>query len=162
MRIAKLWILIEVWKIFKKKNYDYNDDYVRTIKNITLYRFIRLPDTGCIYVVIVDRDCLARQFAQLFPLVCGGVFLRISPCKAERKISVMFDIFGLERQIPHRVRWIGLSQINQLANEIWITCSCDLKVEDGGDFAEWNHDGGEACWAMARLWPSIWCEIPGF
>ena len=47
---------------------------------------------------------LAKQFAQLFPLVCGGVFLRISPRKAERKISVMFDIFGLERQIPHRVR----------------------------------------------------------
>ena len=47
---------------------------------------------------------LARQFAQLFPLVCGGVFLRISPRKAEKKISVMFDIFGLERQIPHRVR----------------------------------------------------------
>ena len=35
---------------------------------------------------------LARQFAQLFPLVCGGVFVRISPCNAERKISVMFDI----------------------------------------------------------------------
>ena len=47
---------------------------------------------------------LARQFAQLFPLVCGGVFVRISPRKAERKISVMFDIFGLERQIPDRVR----------------------------------------------------------
>ena len=47
---------------------------------------------------------LARQFALLFPLVCGGVFVRISPRKAERKISVIFDIFGLERQIPHRVR----------------------------------------------------------
>ena len=35
---------------------------------------------------------LARQFAQLFPLVCGGVFVRISPCNTERKISVMFDI----------------------------------------------------------------------
>ena len=41
----------------------------------------------------------------------------------------MFDIFGLERQIPHRVRWN------------WITCSRDFKVEDGGDFAEWNHAG---------------------
>ena len=49
-------------------------------------------------------NCLARQFVQLFPLVCGGVFLRILPRKAERKISVMFDIFGLERQILHRVR----------------------------------------------------------
>ena len=47
---------------------------------------------------------LARQFAQLFPLVCGGFFLRILPLKAERKISVMFDIFGFERQIPHSVR----------------------------------------------------------
>ena len=46
---------------------------------------------------------LARQFAQLFPFVCGGVFLRISPRKAEMKISVMFDMFGLEKQIPHRV-----------------------------------------------------------
>ena len=27
-------------------------------------------------------NCLARQFAQLFPLVCGGVFVRISPRKA--------------------------------------------------------------------------------
>ena len=47
---------------------------------------------------------LARQFAQLFPLVCGGVFVKISLRKAERKISVMFDIFGFERQIPYRVR----------------------------------------------------------
>ena len=46
----------------------------------------------------------ARQFAQLIPFVLGGAFVRISPRKAERKISVMFDIFGLERQIPHRVR----------------------------------------------------------
>ena len=28
---------------------------------------------------------VARQFVQLFPLVCGGVFVRISPRKAERK-----------------------------------------------------------------------------
>ena len=38
---------------------------------------------------------LARQFAQLFPLVCGGVFVRISPRKAERKISVMFGRFKM-------------------------------------------------------------------
>ena len=51
------------------------------------------------------ENCLARQFAQLFLLVCGGVsVVTISPRKAKRKISVMFDIFGLERQIPHRVR----------------------------------------------------------
>ena len=50
------------------------------------------------------ENCLAKQFAQLFPLVCGGVFVRISPRKAEKKISVTFDIFGLERQIPHCVR----------------------------------------------------------
>ena len=35
---------------------------------------------------------LARQFAQLFLLVCCGVFVRISPCNTKRKISVMFDI----------------------------------------------------------------------
>ena len=35
---------------------------------------------------------LVRQFAQLFPLVCGGVFVRVSPCNAERKIAVMFNI----------------------------------------------------------------------
>ena len=39
-------------------------------------------------------------------LLCAAAyFVRISPRKAERKILVIFDIFGLERQIPHCVRW---------------------------------------------------------
>ena len=36
---------------------------------------------------------LAWQFAKLFPLMCGEVFMRISPRKGMRKVSVMFDIF---------------------------------------------------------------------
>ena len=44
----------------------------------------------------------------------------------------------------------------------WITSPRDLKVEDREDYAERNHAGGEACWAMARLRISIWREIPDF
>ena len=47
---------------------------------------------------------LARQLAQLFPQVCGGIFVSFSPREAVRKISDVFDIFCLARQIPHCVR----------------------------------------------------------
>ena len=72
-------------------------------------------------------NCLARQFAQLFPLVCGGVFVTISPRKAERKISVMFDIFGLERQIPHGVRW-SLSSYQAIEKLITILIDDTLMI----------------------------------
>ena len=63
--------------------------------------------------------------------MCGGDFLRISPRKAERKISVMFDIYSLKGRFlnVHGERVNRLSQINQLANEIGLLAHVISKLK---------------------------------
>ena len=68
---------------------------------------------------------LARQFAQLFPLVCAGVFVSFTPREAVKKISVVFDnLFIASRGVkltktPAHTR--GNSSANCLARNLLST-----------------------------------------
>ena len=64
----------------------------------------------------------------------------------------MFDIFGLERQISR----IGLSLINQLANEIGLLAHVISKLKMAETLLS-----EIMLEELVELWLSI-CEIPGF
>ena len=85
----------------------------------------------------------ARQFAQLFPLVCGAVFA--TQGREENICHVWYFWPRKADSSPCTVNvWIGLILINQLANEIGLLAHVISKLKMAEFFKFWTsvQDGG--------------------